>query len=102
MHGSIALSSARADSDFDVTAWWPCDPPASFEVLLPPRVDLVVLNGAPLELAGRITPQGRLLFDDDPCSRVRWTVTTRKIYADELPRLQRSHREFVEAVRRGR
>ena len=29
-------------------------------------------------------------------------ATTRKIYADELPRLQRSHREFAEAVRRGR
>jgi len=37
-----------------------------------------------------------------PAARVRWVATTRKIYADEAPRLRRSHREFVESVRRGR
>ncbi len=52
-------------------------------VLLPPGVDLVVLNGAPLELAGRIALHGLVLFDDDPPARIRWTATTRKIYADE-------------------
>ncbi|MGH3975415.1 MAG: hypothetical protein ACRDS9_19105 [Pseudonocardiaceae bacterium] len=36
------------------------------------------------------------------CETLRWTATTRKIYADEQPRLRRSHREFAEAVRRGR
>ncbi len=102
VHGSVATGSSRADSDLDVAAWWSSDPPAVFDVLLPPGVDFVVLNSAPLELAGRIALDGRLLFDDDPSSRVRWTATTRKIYADELPRLLRSHREFAEAVRRGR
>jgi uncharacterized protein len=42
------------------------------------------------------------VFDDDPPARVRWIATTRKIYADEQSRLRRSHREFAEAVRRGR
>ncbi len=65
-------------------------------------VDLVVLNRAPLELAGRIALHGQLLFDDDPPARVRWVATTRKIYADEQPRLHRSHREFAQSVRRGR
>jgi predicted nucleotidyltransferase len=102
LHGSRVAGSPRADSDVDVAAWWPFDPPSVFEVLLPPEVDLVVLNGAPLELAGRIALHGRVLFDDDPPVRVRWTATTRKIYADEQPRLRRSHREFAEAVRRGR
>ncbi len=102
LHGSRAAGSPRADSDVDIAAWWPFDPPSAFEVLLPPGVDLVVLNGAPLELAGRIALHGRLLFDDDPPARVRWTATTRKIYADEQPRLLRSHREFAEALRRGR
>ena len=102
VHGSVAAGSSRADSDFDVAAWWSSDPPAAFEVLLPSGVDLVVLNGAPLELAGRIALHGRPLFDDDSPSRIHWTATTRKIYADELPRLQRSHREFAEAVRHGR
>lgn len=102
LHGSRAAGSPQANSDIDVAAWWPFDPPPAFEVLLPPGVDLVVLNGAPLELAGRIALHGRVLFDDDPPARVHWTATTRKIYADEQPRLRRSHREFAEAVRRGR
>ena len=102
LHGSRAAGSAREDSDVDVAAWWSSDPPATFDVLLPPGVDLVVLKGAPLELAGRIALHGRVLFDDDPPARIRWTATTRKIYADEGPRLQRSHHEFAEAVRRGR
>lgn len=100
--GSRARGDQRADSDLDVAAWWVADPPQSFEVLLPPGVDLLVLNGAPLELAGRVALEGRILFDDDPSERVRWLATTRKIYADELPRIQRSHREFAESLRLGR
>lgn len=75
---------------------------ASFDVLLPATVDLVVLNTAPLELAGRIAQHGTVLFDDDPPARVRWVAMTRKIYADERPRLERSHHRFAEAVLRGR
>ncbi len=54
LHGSRATGIHRPASDVDVAAWWVADAPASFEVLVPPGVDLVVLNGAPLELAGRI------------------------------------------------
>lgn len=105
--GSRARGDARAGSDLDVAAWWGpgggrSDAPPSFEVLLPHGVDLLVLDGAPLELAGRVAMEGRLLFDDDPPARVRWLATTRKIYADELPRMRRSHAEFAEALRRGR
>ncbi|MDQ3601810.1 MAG: nucleotidyltransferase domain-containing protein [Actinomycetota bacterium] len=102
LHGSRAAGTHRPGSDVDVAAWWPGDPPAPFEVSLPTGVDLVVLNGAPLELVGRIALDGALLFDDDPSARVRWVATTRKVFADEQPRLRRSHREFVESVRRGR
>jgi uncharacterized protein len=102
VHGSMAAGTAGPDSDVDVAAWWPSDPPAAFDVLLPPGLDLMVLNGAPLELAGRVALDGVLLFDDDPPARVRWVAQTRKIYADEKPRLERSHREFLESVRRGR
>jgi uncharacterized protein len=73
-----------------------------FEVDLPAGVDLLVLNGAPLELAGRIAVDGALLFDDDPAARVHWVAMTRKIYFDELPRIRRSHEEFAEAVGSGR
>ena len=102
VHGSRASGTARPDSDLDIAAWWPSQPPAAFEVSLPAGVDLLVLNSAPLELAGRVATRGVLLFDDDPAARVRWVATTRKIYFDELPRIERSHREFAESLRRGR
>lgn len=66
-----------------------------------PGVDLLVLDTAPLELAGRVAVEGVLLFDDDPPARVRWVASTRKIYFDELPRIRRAHREFAENQRRG-
>lgn len=102
LHGSRSTGMHRPDSDVDVAAWWPSAPPASFEVLLPPDVDLLVLNTAPLELAGRVAQHGTVLFDDDPPARIRWVAMTRKIFADERPRLERSHREFAESVLRGR
>jgi hypothetical protein len=46
--------------------------------------------------------RGKLLFETDRPARVAWEATTRKIYLDELPRITRSHKEFAEAVRRGR
>jgi hypothetical protein len=102
VYGSSARGTARADSDLDVAAWWQGSAPQAFEVLVPAGVDLLVLNAAPLELTGRVALEGVLLFDDDPPARVRWLATTRKIYADELPRLQRSHREFLTRAGRGR
>jgi len=101
LHGSRAAGTARPDSDVDVAAWWAADPPVSFEVDVPEGVDLLVLNDAPLELAGPVAQDGILVFDDDPPARVRWVATLRKIYADELPRMRRAHREFLERVRRG-
>ncbi|RBY77758.1 nucleotidyltransferase domain-containing protein [Geodermatophilus sp. TF02-6] len=103
VHGSRARGTHRPDSDLDVAAWWGRNAPPSFEVAshLPADVDLMVLDGAPLELAGRVALEGVLLFDDDPPARVRWQATTRKVYLDEKPRFDRAHREFVETVLRG-
>lgn len=102
LHGSTVRSSRRTDSDLDVAAWWPASAPSAFEVLLPSGVDLMVLNDAPLELAGRVALEGVLLFDDDPSARVHWLAQTRKVYFDERYRIERSHREFAESLRHGR
>ncbi len=101
LHGSRAAGTHRPGSDLDVAAWWGASAPQSFEVDLPDGVDLLVLDRAPLELAGRVARDGVVLFDDDPPARVRWVATTRKIYFDEQPRLLRGHREFAESLRRG-
>lgn len=102
LHGSQVSGNARADSDFDVAAYFANPVPASFEVDVAPVIDLLVLNDAPLEIAGRIALDGKLLFDDNPVDRVRWESQTRKVYSDEKYRIERSHRDFLEEAARGR
>jgi predicted nucleotidyltransferase len=102
VHGSRSTGTHRPDSDLDIAAWWRSDPPPSFDVALPDGVDLLVLNRAPLELRGRVAASGVLAFEDDPVARVTWEATTRKIWFDERPRFERSHREFARAAATGR
>lgn len=102
VHGSRAHGAARPASDLDVAAWWGVDAPDSWQVPLPEAVDLVVLDRAPLWLAGRIALHGRLLFDDDPSARVAWQADTRTVYLDEVPALRRTYEEYLEAVAGGR
>jgi predicted nucleotidyltransferase len=102
VHGSRAQGAARPRSDLDVAAWWGGDAPASWEVTLPAHVDLLVLDGAPLELAGRVALAGRLLFDDDPPARVAWQAQTRLIYLDEQSRQEELSRIFRKARLSGR
>jgi uncharacterized protein len=100
LHGSVAAGSARPDSDVDVAAHFDGADPAPWEVRVPSRVDLVVLDSAPLALAGRIALHGELLFDDDPPARVAWEATTRKIHLDERHRAERATADLVAGVRR--
>lgn len=98
-HGSRNDGTARPDSDFDVAAWFGRrNAPASWEVDLPGDADLLVLDRAPLYLAGRVAMSGRLLFDDDPSARVRWEADTRTMYLDELPYIKQMAREYLQAV----
>jgi predicted nucleotidyltransferase len=98
LHGSRAAGRHRDDSDVDIAAYFGGQAPNSFDVLLPPGVDLLILNDAPLELAGRVAVGGRLLFEEDQVARIRWEAMTRKIYFDELPRITQAHQEFAAAV----
>jgi uncharacterized protein len=93
VHGSRASGTARPDSHLDVGAWWGECSPASWEVDVPPGMDLVVLDTAPLWLAGRIAQDGRLLFDDDTPARVRWQADTRLRYLDEIPAIRERYRQ---------
>ena len=102
VHGSRAGEGrARPDSDLDVGAWWAHDPPAAWDVSLPPYVDLVVLNDAPLWLAGRIAQYGRVLYEDDRRARVRWQADTRLRYLDEIPQIRERYRQRRERLAGG-
>lgn len=102
LFGSRAEGRATGKSDVDIAAWWGAQPPAPWEVFLGGNVDLLVLDSAPLELAGRVAQRGVLLFDDDPPARVAWQATTRKIYLDEEYRQRQHDRDFFAGRRRGR
>lgn len=100
VHGSRADGTHRAGSDLDIAVWLG----ASVDELelrsqLPEDVDLLVLESAPLELAGRVAMHGRLLLEQDPAARVEWQATTRKIYADERYRVEQARRDFADAHR---
>ena len=95
VHGSRAHGAAPDGSDLDVAAWWGPAPPPPWDVVLPEGVDLVVLDRAPLELAGRVALHGVLLFDDDPPARVRWQAQTRLVYLDEEDRQRALDRLFL-------
>lgn len=98
LHGSRNDETSRPTSDVDVAAWFGGGPPASWEVALPGDVDLLVLDTAPLYLAGRVALRGRLLFDDEPATRVRWEADTRTVYLDERPYIEAMAKEYLEAV----
>ena len=100
LFGSRAGGRAHEGSDTDVAAWWGSDPPAPWKLPLPDDVDLLVLDAAPLELAGRVAMHGVLLFDDDPAARVAWQADTRVIYLDELPAYRERQREWADVVAR--
>lgn len=104
LFGSRARDAVRADSDWDFAALFDGDvDEALINGHLPAGVDVLVLDRAPLELAGRVAMEGRLLFEADPPLRVRWEATTRKIYLDERPRVEQARKDFVAGVEaRGR
>ena len=101
LHGSRVTGAARPGSDVDVAAWWGHAAPELWNVALPEGVDLLVLDGAPLELAGRVALHGELLFDDDPPARVHWQAQTRLVYLDEEERQRRLDHIYRAGRRRG-
>ncbi len=101
VHGSQARGEERPGSDLDVAAWWGSPAPASWDIGVPDCVDLLVLDSAPLELAGRVALHGVLLFDDDPPARVEWQARTRLIYLDEEDRQRRLDAVFFDSRTRG-
>jgi predicted nucleotidyltransferase len=98
--GSRARGDHHPGSDVDIAAHWPDDPPAPWEIEVPAGCDLIVIDDLPVELAGRIALEGRVILDLDPVARVRWVATTRKLWLDERPRIDRANDDFLASVTR--
>ncbi|MEX0658362.1 MAG: nucleotidyltransferase domain-containing protein [Egibacteraceae bacterium] len=93
LHGSRVQGTQGPRSDLDVAAWFG-RPVGAWEVALPASCDLLVLDTAGAELAGRVAHSGVVLLDDDPPSRVAWQADHAKRYLDEAHR----RRELVRTV----
>ena len=103
LFGSFARGEHRPDSDVDVGLLY-VEPPAStlegqpflaaaeLESRLGRRVDLVVMNTAPVDLVHRILRDGALLLQPDSSARIAFEVRARNAYFDMLPILRRYRR----------
>lgn len=103
LFGSFGRGEERADSDVDIGLLYVAPPPSTLmgqpflasqelETSLGRRVDLIVMNTAPVDLIHRILRDGVLLFQLDPSARIAFEVRARNEYFDLLPMLQRYRR----------
>lgn len=103
LFGSVARGDFHARSDVDVGVLFASEPPRTLEGLgldleadleraAGHRVQLVVLNRAPVDLIHRVLRDGVLLKDSDPSARIRFEVKARREYFDLLPFLRRYRR----------
>lgn len=99
LFGSMARGTFTADSDVDVAVLYAEEPPATLEGsgfdmvadlerLLKRRVDVVVLNRAPVDLVHRVLRDGILIHERDRSARIRFEVRSRNEYFDLLPILR--------------
>jgi len=103
LYGSQARGTAGAHSDVDLgllmkTAPKPTlaglqlDLAGDLETLLSRRVDLVVLNGAPVDLVHRVLRDGKIIAEMDRSARIAFEVKARNEYFDLLPYLNEYRR----------
>jgi predicted nucleotidyltransferase len=63
------------------------------------RIDLVLLNEAPVELAYAIIAQGRLLYQRSLAARVEFEARVLSCYGDYLPILRQQRQDILEGGR---
>jgi predicted nucleotidyltransferase len=108
LFGSLARGTSTDASDVDVGVLFGERQPATLEglhltlegdleKLIGRTVQLVVLDGAPVDLVHRVLRDGRLLLDRDPSRRIAFEVKARNEYFDLLPHLRRYRRFLASA-----
>ena len=116
LFGSHARGTAAPDSDVDVAVLLEDSvPPASYLDLslrlageleraarVGPLEALVVLNEAPLPLAGRVVREGEVLYSRDEPRRVRYESRVFREFTDFDLQARRLDEEFLRAHAEGR
>jgi predicted nucleotidyltransferase len=107
LFGSRASGAVGPLSDYDLAVLVD-EEEASAEELLPhlaheltvrlgaARLDLILLNQAPIELAYAIIAQGHLLYQRDVATRVEYEADVLSRYGDYLPVLRAQRRAILE------
>lgn len=105
LFGSRAEERAGPGSDYDLAIFFSQEPPARERhalayrigrLLEADRVDLVVLNRAPIELRYSVIATGYSLYEASPLARVEFEAQTLSRYFDYLPVLRRQRKEILE------
>lgn len=65
------------------------------ELRTPVEIDARLARDLPLGVRGRAVTEGVLLYDADPSRRVEFETSTRRLYFDFLPFLERDAREAL-------
>ncbi len=116
LFGSRATGRVSPQSDFDLAVFLAPDVagPAglwgkklalldeAIDALETDKVDLVILNEAPPELACRVLREGKLLSCRDPLSLVRFRVRTVNLFLDQQPMRDLFFRYLAQRVKEGR
>jgi predicted nucleotidyltransferase len=102
LFGSVARNEAKASSDVDIGVLLVAGEPREirdYDVLfaiqddleerLHRKVDIVAMNGAPLDLLHRVLRDGVLVRDSDRTRRAEFELNVRTQYFDFLPILLR-------------
>ncbi len=100
LFGSFARGRATEKSDVDVAVLYEQAPAArldspafkleeELERVVGRAAEVVVLNGAPVDLIHRVLRDGKLLFEKNRSARIRFEVRARNEYFDLLPILRR-------------
>ena len=105
LFGSRAGGKIGPLSDVDIAVLYSKTPPARTTYrmahniatrLMTDRIDLVVLNRAPIELRYAAIATGIIIYEVNVAVRVEFEATTLSRYVDFLPVLRRQRKEILE------
>jgi hypothetical protein len=101
----LAGPKRAAPSDYDIAVLVRAElaPARRFElaselgrVLRGQPVDLIALNGAPVELSYAVVATGRCVFERELAARVEFEAEVLSRYGDMLPMLREQRRELIQ------